>query len=268
MHVRAEPQANLKRAASLVHLAADKGARIVCLPELFETPYFPASEHSVLTPKRIPNASTRLLCAAARDEGVVLVAGSVYEEEGGRAYNTSLVISEKGKVLGRYRKVHLPEDPGFYEQRYFSPGDSYLVCKTSVGNVAVLICFDQWYPEAARAVKLMGAELLFYPTAIGTVRGIEQAEGDWRSAWEAVQRGHAVANSLVVAAVNRAGREGDTRFWGGSFVYDQFGTLVARARGGEQVLMAACDLDLGRDVERGWGFERNRKPRTYGILVK
>jgi agmatine deiminase len=170
-------------------------------------------------------------------------------------------------MLGAYRKVHIPQDPGFYEQDYFAPGKDYRVFDTRYGKIGVLICFDQWYPEAARANKLLGADFLFYPTAIGTVKGIEQSEGDWQEAWETVQRGHAIANSMVLAAVNRVGVEKETTFWGGSFVCDQFGKLLAKAGGREQVLVAACDVQLGRDIERGWGFLRNRRPSTYRRLV-
>ena len=156
------------------------------------------------------------------------------------------MFDEHGNELGRYRKVHIPQDPGFYEQDYFTPGTEYKVFETRYGKIAVLICFDQWYPEPARVCKLLGAQILFYPTAIGTVKGIEQVEGGWQEAWEAVQRGHAIANSVVVAAVNRVGAEKDMRFWGGSFVYDQFGKLLVRGDAKERVLMASCDLSWAR----------------------
>jgi agmatine deiminase len=197
----------------------------------------------------------------------VLVGGSLYEKHGGKAYNTAVVFDELGNALGAYRKVHIPQDPGFYEQDYFTPGRDYSVFDTRYGKIGVLICFDQWYPEAARANKLLGADFLFYPTAIGTVKGIEQSEGDWQDAWETVQRGHAIANSMVVAVVNRVGVEKDTTFWGGSFVCDQFGKLLGRAGKREQVLVATCDVELGRDIERGWGFLRNRRPLTYRRLA-
>jgi agmatine deiminase len=199
---------------------------------------------------------------------VVLVGGSVFERFKGKSYNTSLVFDEHGNELGRYRKVHIPQDPSFYEQDYFVPGSDYKVFETRHGKIAVLICFDQWYPEPARVSKLLGAQILFYPTAIGTVKGVEQVEGSWQDAWETVQRGHAIANSVVVAAVNRVGAEKDMRFWGGSFVCDQFGKVLARAGAKEQVLVATCDLKLGEDIEKGWGFMRNRRPGTYKEIVK
>lgn len=257
---------NLSKAAQMVHEAANKGAQIVCLPELFSYLYFPQEEVSGEKPEPIPNRTTEALSAAARRDKVVLVGGSVYESSKGRAYNTSVMFDVDGRIVGKYRKVHIPQDPSFYEQDYFDPGARYQVVDTRFGRIGTLVCFDQWYPEPARINKLMGAEILFYPTAIGTVDGVEQTEGDWQSAWEGVQRGHAIANSLVIAAVNRVGREGEMKFWGGSFVYDQFGTLLAKADSTEQVLLASCDLGLGSDVERGWGFMRNRKPRTYGKI--
>jgi agmatine deiminase len=171
-------------------------------------------------------------------------------------------------MLGRYRKVHLPQDPHFYEQTYFTPGEGYRVFETKYGKVGVLICFDQWYPEPARVLKLMGADLIFYPTAIGTIAGVDQTEGSWHDAWEAVQRGHAISNSVVVAAVNRVGLEGELNFWGGSFVCDQFGEIHARADRREQVLIAECDLDLAVSVEEGWGFLRNRVPESYSKLAE
>ncbi len=262
-------QKNLSNASRLVAAAARQGAQIVCLPELFDVPYFPQEERSEAEPEpeRIPNDATETLSEAARENRVVLVGGSLYARFRGKAYNTATVYDELGGMLGAYRKVHIPQDPGFYEQDYFTPGHGYRVFDTKYGRIGVLICFDQWYPEAARANKLLGADFLFYPTAIGTVRGIDQAEGDWKDAWETVQRGHAIANSIVVAAVNRVGVEGGTTFWGGSFVSDQFGKVLARAGVKEQVLVAACNLELGKDIERGWGFLRNRKPLTYRGLV-
>jgi agmatine deiminase len=260
-------QKNLRNASRLIGAAAREGAQIVSLPELFDVPYFPQEEESTVKPERIPNESTETLSAAAKENEVVLVGGSLYEWYRGRAYNTATVYDERGRSLGAYRKVHLPQDPGFYEQDYFTPGREYRVFDTRFGKIGVLICFDQWYPEAARANKLLGADFLFYPTAIGTVKGVEQAEGSWKEAWETVQRGHAIANSIVVAAVNRVGVEKDTTFWGGSFVSDQFGKVLGRAGSHEQVLVVGCDVELGNDIERGWGFLRNRRPSTYRRLV-
>ncbi len=259
---------NLDKALKMVRECSEKGANIVCLPELFSSLYFPQEKAASVKAERIPSRITEALSRSAAENEVVLVGGSVFESFGGKSYNTSVVFDERGREMGRYRKVHIPEDPGFYEQDYFTAGSRYEVFETHYGRLAVLICFDQWYPEPARICKLLGAQMLFYPTAIGTVRDIEQSEGNWQEAWEAVQRGHAVANSMVVAAVNRVGTEKDTRFWGGSFVYDQFGKLLARGDDKEGTIVVPCDLQLGDDVERGWGFIRDRRPQTYARLTQ
>src|SRR5713226_3315767 len=252
-----DQEANISKAVTMVAEAARRGASIVCLPELFASRYFPQDKGAKARSEPVPGPTTRRLAEAARGSKVALVGGSLYEKApGGRFYNTSVVFDEKGRILGKYRKVQVPQDESFYEKDYFSSGKAYGVFRTSSADVGVLICFDQWYPEPARVNKLMGAEVLFYPTAIGRVDGIEETEGDWKEAWEAVQRGHAISNSVIVAAVNRVGREGRMSFWGGSFVFDQFGRVLARADEREQVLLAAFDLGLGRRVEEGWGFLR------------
>ena len=253
---------NLDKAVQMITQAAEKGAQIVCLPELFTSPYFPQEEHTEAEAEKIPGPTSEALARAAKENKIVLIGGSVYEKAE-KLYNTSLVIDQNGKILGKYRKVHIPHDKSFYEKNYFSAGDDYQVFDTRYGKIGVLICFDQWYPEAARAVKLMGADMLFYPTAIGNVNGVEQSEGNWQEAWEGVQRGHAIANSMVVAAVNRVGVEKDMQFWGGSFVSDQFGKILAHGDEKEDVLIAECDLELAREIEEGWGFLRNRRPDTY-----
>jgi agmatine deiminase len=268
MAMGADQDANISKAVTMVAEAARRGASLVCLPELFASRYFPQDRGSKPRAEPVPGPTTRRLAEAARVSNVALVGGSLYEKApGGRFYNTSVVFDEKGGVLGKYRKVQVPQDESFYEKDYFSSGKTYSVFKTTSADVGVLICFDQWYPEPARVNKLMGADVLFYPTAIGTVDGIEETEGDWKEAWELVQRGHAISNSMVVAAVNRVGKEGRMSFWGGSFVSDQFGRVLARADDREQVLMATCDLGLGTRVEEGWGFLRNRKPGTYRRLT-
>jgi agmatine deiminase len=259
---------NLSRALAGVDEAAKQGADVVCLPELFAWRYFPAARHASATAQRIPGPISEALAGSARENKVILVGGSIFEESGGKRYNTCLVFDQRGRVLSKYRKVHIPQDEHYYEQDYFTPGTSFKVAKTDHGSIGTLVCFDQWYPEAARVLALSGADAIFYPTAIGWVDGIEQTEGDWRSAWEAVQVGHAVANSTIVCAVNRVGREGGTRFWGGSFVCDQFGKVLFRAGEEEGVFVADCDLTLGKQVEDGWGFMRNRKPKTYSRVAR
>jgi predicted amidohydrolase len=269
MAMEDDHDANVSKAVAMIGEASKGGASIVCLPELFPYRYFPQEKGARVRPEPVPGPTTRRLSEAAREHKVALVGGSLYEKaSGGRLYNTSVVFDERGLMLGKYRKVQVPQDESFYEKDYFSSGSAYSVFQAASAKIGVLICFDQWYPEPARVNRLMGAEVLFYPTAIGRVDGIDEAEGDWHEAWEAVQRGHAIANSMVVAAVNRIGREGRMSFWGGSFVCDQFGKIVARADDAEQVLLASCDLELGRQVEEGWGFLRNRKPATYRKLAR
>ena len=269
MSVSADRQENLSKALKLVETATKMGAQIVCLPELFATRYFPQNRESTVKPENIPGPTSNLLSNVAKKNNVVLIGGSIFEKGGGRNYNTSVVIDHNGKLLGKYRKVHIPEDEAFYEQDYFSAGNSYEVFQTKFGKICVLICFDQWYSEPARISKLLGADIIFYPTAIGIVKGTEQNEGNWHEAWESVQRGHAIANSAIVVAVNRVGREGKMNFWGGSFVYDQFGKLLARGdKSKEEVIVVECDLNLGKQIEQGWGFLRNRKPKTYAKLAQ
>ncbi|MHB8568035.1 MAG: carbon-nitrogen hydrolase [Nitrososphaerales archaeon] len=268
MGMQEEKDYNVAKALNLIEQAASKGANVVCLPELFASRYFPQQRSSHIRAEKIPGETTNLLSRSAQKNKVVLIGGSIFEKVGKRTFNTSVVFDHNGRILGKYRKVHIPNDPSFYEQSYFKSGNNYPVFETKFGKIGVLICFDQWYPEAARIMRLEGAEMLFYPTAIGSISGVEQVEGDWKEAWEAVQRGHAIANSTVIAAVNRVSREGEMNFWGGSFVYDQFGKLLVRADQKEGVFIAECDLSLQGDVEQGWGFLQNRKPKTYGTIGK
>lgn len=268
MSVSESPDDNLGRALKGVDEAAGRGAEVVCLPELFAWRYFPAARKSDQVPQKIPGPVSRALSDSAKENGVVLVGGSIYEESGKKRYNTCLVFDERGTLLTKYRKVHIPQDEHYYEQDYFDSGSSYAVARTRHGRLGTLICFDQWYPEAARVNRLMGADILFYPTAIGWVSGIEPVEGDWKQAWEAVQVGHAIANSVAVCAVNRVGTEGSTEFWGGSFVCDQFGKVLLRAGDDEGVYTVDVPAGLGKLVEEGWGFVRNRKERTYSAITK
>lgn len=258
---------NVEKAGRMVEKAAELGADVVCLPELFAWMYFPAERGATPFPERIPGKVSAAVAAWAKENQVIVVGGSLYEVSGRGRYNTSLTFDHTGKQVSKYRKVHIPMDEHYYEQDYFKPGRGYAVAKTSKGAFGTLICFDQWYPEPARVEKLMGAQVLFYPTAIGRVDGIEQSEGDWKRAWEAVQVGHAISNSVVVCSVNRVGREGGTSFWGGSFVCDQFGKVLRRAGPEEEVFVADVDLALGGEVEAGWGFMRNRRKSTYSKIV-
>ena len=260
---------NRDHAAKMVRDAAKKGAEIVCLPELFTGPYFCVIEDAGFEyAEPIPGETSAFLQQLARDSKVVLVGGSFHEKAGSKYYNTSLIFNEKGEPLGNYRKTHIPHDEGFYEQHYFEKGDTgYRVFETQKAKIAVLICYDQWFPEAARMNALLGADIVFYPTAIGTVEGIPETEGNWQEAWENVQRGHAIANNFIVAAVNRAGTEGKTTFWGGSFVCDAFGKTLARAGSKEEIVIQKVDLDHSKHVREGWRFFYNRRPETYKPLA-
>jgi agmatine deiminase len=271
MRVSDDPADNLERAIGAAGKAAGQGAEIICLPELYRTRYFPQDECTDLRDlaETIPGASTRAFSALARRHRVVIIVPVLERGESGGFHNTAAVIDHDGGILPVYRKVHVPFDPLFYEKYYFVPGDAIRAYGTDPARFAVLICYDQWFPEAARAAALMGAEIIFYPTAIGWIGGNRApAEGDWRGAWETVQRGHAIANGIHVAAVNRVGQEGRLLFWGGSFAADAFGNVIARAGEGEEVLVADMDLSLNHTVREGWGFLRNRRPDSYGILTR
>ena len=266
-------EGNLARAESLVSAAAKKGAQIVCLPELFNAPYFAQYKKEGASAEKwaeeIPGKTTRRLSGCAKKNSIVLVGGSIYEKSGSHLYNTSVIFAPDGKMMGIYRKTHIPHDPMYFEQDYFEKGDSgYKVFDTPFCRIAVLICYDQWFPEAARSAALAGAQIIFYPTAIGTVKGVEQTEGDWQEAWENVMRGHAIANCIPVAAANRVGVEGEMGFFGGSFVCNAFGKTLKRGGKKEQVIIAEIDLQHGKDVAEGWRFFYNRRPETYGAIAK
>lgn len=261
---------NRAKAARLVREAAAKGAEIVCLPELFTGPYFCAAENDpgaleYLEP--IPGPTSAFLSELAASAKVILVGGSYYERADGKRFNTAVVFDAEGRSLGSYRKTHIPHDECFFEKNYFDPGDTgFKVFDTAKGKVGVLICYDQWFPEAARAMALLGADIVFYPTAIGNADNLTEVEGNWQEAWENVQRGHAIANGMVVCGVNRAGREGEMRFWGGSFVCDAFGQTLARAGADDEVVVQEVDFEHGVWVREGWRFFYNRRPECYGIL--
>lgn len=270
MAMKEDPAANLKHALGLVDKAAGSGAQIVCLPELFNSPYFPQDERVDASKysESVSGKTARALSECAAKNKIVLVGGSIFEVEGKRFFNTSLVFDESGKSLGNYRKVHIPHDPNFFEQNYFTPGEAFKVFNTRFGKIAVLICYDQWFPEAARACALMGAEIIFYPTAIGTVEGVDQIEGDWQDAWTTVQRGHAIANCVAVASVNRVGKERGMKFWGGSFISSQFGTILAKGDDNEGIILAKVSRHLGQHVRDGWRFFHNRRQDTYSKILE
>jgi N-carbamoylputrescine amidase len=266
---------NLKKAVSRVAAAARRGAQIVCLPELFLGPYFCQAKRerkAFETAEPIPGPTTRALAAIAKKYRIVLIGGSLFEKNrSGKYFNTAPVFGPNGKRLGLHRKIHIPEDALFHEQQYFErSSEGIKVFKTPFGNISVLICFDQWFPEAARIATLKGAEIIFYPTAIGTIDDAveENITGDWEKMWRNAQLGHSAVNNVFVAAVNRVGRERSLKFWGGSFVADPSSRLLAYAGPKERIILADCDLSRVRALQDAWGFLRNRRPDAYGQLVK
>ena len=260
---------NRKKAAEMVSEAVRKGASIVCLPELFTSPYFCCSpEPSFEYAEEIPGTTSQFLQELARKHQIWLFGGSIHERTSSGYFNTTIVCAPDGTISGIYRKTHIPHDPSFYEQFYFSRGDTgYKVFECSSLKVGTLICYDQWFPEAARANALLGADLIFYPTAIGIVIGVEQQEGNWQEAWENVQRGHAIANNIAVSAVNRVGQEGEMLFWGGSFICDAFGKTLVRGSDKEEVIVGTVDPAHSSFVREGWRFFYNRRPETYSAIT-
>ena len=268
------PAANVRKTLPRIEEAAAKGAQIIGLQEMFTTKYFCVTQdpkHFDLAEPIETGPSVTELAKAAKRLGVVIVA-PLFEARGSEVYhNTAAVIDADGTVLGKYRKMHIPQDPGFEEKFYFTPGDlGFRTWKTAHGDIGVLICWDQWYPEAARLTALGGAQILFYPTAIGWLPEEKAALGRAQhNAWETVQRGHGVANGCYVAATNRVGTEGRTQFWGQSFVSDPYGEIVARATvDQEEVLLADCDLVKQREFRRIWPFFRDRRIDAYGDLTR
>jgi N-carbamoylputrescine amidase len=238
---------NLDKTAHLIKRAAGKGAEIVCLQELFAHRYFAQTKDDKFFEfaETVPGRLSKYLAECASENKVTLIGGSIYERGGdGKFYNTSLIYDSSGKLAAKYRKMHIPHDPNYYEQYYFTPGDlGYVQVNAGKATIAPLICYDQWYPEAARINTIQGAQVIFYPTAIGWFKELKRDEPFSAKRWEDAMRAHASLNGIFVAAVNRVGREGDLRFWGGSFIADPFGEVVARAsRSKEEVLVARIDL--------------------------
>jgi agmatine deiminase len=268
--VSTDLEANLKKTVRRIREAHRMGARVVCLQELFRTKYFPADEKKDVAhlAETIPGESTSVLSSLARELGVVIIA-PVFEAAADRFFNSAAVIDADGTLLETYRKIHIPHDPFFYEQSYFEFGDTgYRVYKTKHLTFAVLICYDQWFPEAARCAALQGAEVIFYPTAIGYLRNDPLPYSDWLSAWTTIQRGHAIANSVHVAAVNRVGVEGEVKFWGSSFICDAFGKIIKKSGIDEEVLVADIDVSQNARIREGWRFSKNRRPETYHAVTE
>ncbi len=273
MKVSDDFEENLEKTARYIKKAARKGAEIVCLQELFAYRYFAQTEDDrfFALAEPVPGRLSRFLADCASSNRVLLIGGSIYEKgDDGKFYNTSLIFDAAGSLAGKYRKMHIPHDPNYFEQHYFSAGDiGYVQVNAGDAVIAPLICYDQWYPEAARINTIQGAQIIFYPTAIGWFRELKRDEPFSARRWEDAMRAHASLNGIFTAAVNRVGREGDLRFWGGSFVADPFGEVIARAsRSKEEVLMASLDLRRIRASQDGWRFLHNRRPQSYTDLVR
>jgi len=279
-----DPDENLARAVGRVHEAAKLGAQVVCLPELFLTQYFCQREDASLfdLAEPIPGPTTEKLSQAARQAGVSVIASIFEKRAPGIYHNTAAMIDADGKLLGIYRKMHIPDDPLYYEKYYFTPGDlGFKAFDTKFGRVGTLVCWDQWYPEGARLTALQGAHVLFYPTAIGWHPAEKAQYGEVQhDAWRTIQRAHAIANGVYVAVVNRVGHEtGDIRgkaasgagleFWGGSFISDPFGKVLAEAsHDKEEILVGEIDLHALEDIRRNWPFLRDRRIDSYGPIAQ
>jgi N-carbamoylputrescine amidase len=277
MRCEAAAEANMEKALGRVHQAAEAGAQIICLPELFRSQYFCQREDAKLfdLAEPIPGPSTERLAQVARSTGTVVIASLFERRTAGVYHNSAAVIDADGKLLGIYRKMHIPDDPLYYEKYYFTPGDTgFRTFDTRFGRIGVLVCWDQWFPEGARLTALRGAQVLFYPTAIGwhprekAEHGVAQHQ-----AWELIQRSHAIANGVYVAVANRVGHEGaegaGLEFWGGSFVSDPFGGLIKKAsQQDEELVVVKCDPARQEEIRRNWPFLRDRRIDAYGDLTR
>jgi N-carbamoylputrescine amidase len=273
MSCTSNKQENLDKAIQKVREAAAKGAQIVCLQELFTSLYFCDVEDydNFKLAESIPGPSTDALQLLAKELGVVIIASLFEKRTEGLYHNTTAVLDADGAYLGKYRKMHIPDDPGFYEKFYFTPGDlGYKVFKTKFATIGVLICWDQWYPEAARITSLMGAEILFYPTAIGWANTQDEATNtEQYNAWQTIQRSHAVANGVHVVSVNRVGEEAGLKFWGGSFISNPFGSLIYKAsHHDEEIIVEELDLAKSDNYRTHWPFLRDRRIDSYQPIVK
>jgi N-carbamoylputrescine amidase len=266
---------NLKKAEAGIRDAAAKGAQIICLQELFTSLYFCDVEEyeNFKLAEPIPGPSSDALSKVAKELGVVIIASLFEKRAQGLYHNTTAVLDADGSYLGKYRKMHIPDDPAYFEKFYFTPGDlGYKVFKTKFATIGVLICWDQWYPEAARLTALAGAEVLFYPTAIGWATSQDETTNtEQYNAWQTIQRSHAIANGVHVVSVNRVGfeQEGRMKFWGGSFVSNPFGSLIAKAsHDEEEVMVVEVDLSKTDQYRTHWPFLRDRRIDSYGEIVK
>jgi N-carbamoylputrescine amidase len=272
-----DPNENLAKAEWKVREAAARGARVICLQELFRSQYFCREENAALfaLAESIPGPSTEALGKLARELKVVIVASLFERRAAGLYHNTAAVLSPNGEIAGLYRKMHIPEDPLYFEKYYFTPGDlGFKSVDTPYGRLGVLVCWDQWYPEGARIAALSGADILVYPTAIGWHPSEKAQYGAAQlDAWRTIQRAHAIANGIYVAAVNRVGYEGPPEhgleFWGSSFVADPFGQVIAQASSDkEEILIADCDPRRMEEVRRNWPFLRDRRIDAYAPILE
>ncbi len=279
-----DPDENLRRACEKVREAARRGAQLVCLPELFRAQYFCQREDTALfdLAETIPGPTTEALAPIARELKIVIVASLFEKRARGLYHNTAVMIENDGTIQGLYRKMHIPDDPLYYEKYYFTPGDlGFKAFDTSVTRMGTLVCWDQWYPEGARLTALQGANILFYPTAIGWHPDEKAEYGEAQhDAWRTIQRAHAIANGVFVGVVNRVGHEfGDVRgnraqgkgleFWGGSFLCDPFGRVLAEgSHDKEEILIGHCDLKLIEETRRNWPFLRDRRIDSYGGITQ
>ena len=275
MSCTADKKSNTEKAILKIKEAAQQGAQIVCLQELFTSLYFcdVESYDNFKLAESIPGQTTDQLSAVAKELGVVIIASLFEKRAEGLYHNTTAVLDADGSYLGKYRKMHIPDDPAYYEKFYFTPGDlGYKVFKTKFATIGVLICWDQWYPEAARITSLMGAEMLFYPTAIGWATSQDEAtNSEQYNAWQTIQRSHAVANGVPVISVNRVGMEQDgaMQFWGGSFVSNPFGTLLYKAsHDQEEIAVVDIDTEKSDSYRTHWPFLRDRRIDSYDPITK
>ncbi len=267
MSMGVDPKSNLEKAIKKIGDAASRGAQVICLPELFKSQYFCQEEDSenFKLAETIPGSTTDAISIAAKKGNTAVIAGIFEKRARGLYHNSAAVIDSSGKLVGVYRKMHIPDDPHYYEKFYFAPGDlGFKAFETEHGKLGTLICWDQWYPEAARLTSLLGAQILFYPTAIGWFPEEEESAKEMQSAWETIQRAHGIANGVFVAAVNRVGREGNINFWGSSFVSGPFGEMLAKASpDNEETLIVKCDLSSIDTTRHGWPFLRDRRIDAY-----
>jgi N-carbamoylputrescine amidase len=267
-----EPAVNLARAVARIEEAARKGANIVCLQELFRSRYFCQTEDIEMfeLAETIPGPSTEELARIARNNDVVVIASLFEKRAAGLYHNTAVVLDSDGRIAGKYRKMHIPDDPLYYEKFYFTPGDlGFKTHSTNSGNLGVLVCWDQWFPEAARLTALSGAQILFYPTAIGWLPDEnDEMNMAQHQAWETIQRSHAIANGVYVVVTNRVGNEGKLSFWGQSFVADPFGRVIGKASATEEeLLIVECDLNSIEKTRQNWPFLRDRRIEAYQGLT-